>query len=71
MAKRLKSDLAQDILRLQKLQAIDNVVKQFGRQSVHRTEDQLLISKDVLGPKLYDDGNLSFDETSHAMSRRT
>ena len=70
MAKRLISDLAQDILRFQKQKVIDSVVKRLADQNVHRAEDLLIISKDALEFKLYNDGNLSLDETSHTMSLR-
>ena len=70
MAKRLISDLAQDILRFQKPKVIDSVVKKLADRNVHRAEDLLIISKDALEFKLYNDGNLSLDETSHTMSLR-
>ena len=70
MAKRPISDLAQDILRFQKQKVIDSVVNKLADQNVHRAADLLLISTDALEFKLYNDGSLSLDETSHTMSLR-
>ena len=70
MAKRPISDLAQDILRFQKQKVIDSVVNKFADQNVHRAADLLFISKDALEFKLYNDGSLSLDETSHTISLR-
>ena len=57
MAKRLISDLAQDILRFQKQNVINSVVKKLAEQHVHIAKDWLVISKDALELKLYNQGN--------------
>ena len=63
-------DLAQYILQFQKQHVIDTLISKLADENVIVASDLLLISKENLEMKLYNNGEFNLDEASHTMSLR-